>query len=77
MKAATLKDWKFFFHSPISIHAAREGGDYATIVYPESAPISIHAAREGGDKITAQPLMPLAISIHAAREGGDRLLSGG
>ena len=36
----------FFF---ISIHAAREGGDYAVIYGFTQNGISIHAAREGGD----------------------------
>ena len=34
---------------PISIHAAREGGDDATMSYDTAPGISIHAAREGGD----------------------------
>ena len=33
----------------ISIHAAREGGDYAGGVLCYTVSISIHAAREGGD----------------------------
>ena len=33
----------------ISIHAAREGGDSATIYTNTKCGISIHAAREGGD----------------------------
>ena len=34
----------------ISIHAAREGGDYRLVVHSSLTPsISIHAAREGGD----------------------------
>ena len=36
---------------PISIHAAREGGDEAAIAQQLSEiEISIHAAREGGDR---------------------------
>ena len=34
---------------PISIHAAREGGDVSKVFAVEFADISIHAAREGGD----------------------------
>ena len=34
----------------ISIHAAREGGDSASLVTTACNGISIHAAREGGDK---------------------------
>ena len=33
----------------ISIHAAREGGDYAGLESTIAGWISIHAAREGGD----------------------------
>ena len=33
----------------ISIHAPREGGDYAVIRPPKTQSISIHAPREGGD----------------------------
>ena len=35
----------------ISIHAAREGGDTATVIAVIAACISIHAAREGGDPL--------------------------
>ncbi len=38
----------------ISIHAPREGGDYATIARPTPEGISIHAPREGGDSKDAQ-----------------------
>ena len=34
----------------ISIHAPREGGDYAVIRPPKTQSISIHAPREGGDE---------------------------
>ena len=33
----------------ISIHAAREGGDYCKVRLFRALSISIHAAREGGD----------------------------
>ena len=33
----------------ISIHAAREGGDYSKLKDSSDLAISIHAAREGGD----------------------------
>ena len=36
----------------ISIHAAREGGDYTTECTANRVTISIHAAREGGDADT-------------------------
>ena len=57
----------------ISIHAAREGGDYKRLTPLNKEIISIHAAREGGD-VTAKVETPETpeISIHAAREGGDR-----
>ena len=35
---------------PISIHAAREGGDVIKKYPSRSSHISIHAAREGGDR---------------------------
>ena len=55
----------------ISIHAAREGGDFIRVAFRDFGDISIHAAREGGD-VTAMSLLPhMQISIHAAREGGD------
>ena len=58
--------------SEISIHAAREGGDYvADNSVRKRFGISIHAAREGGDARPNHPQRPNRISIHAAREGGD------
>ena len=59
----------------ISIHAAREGGDFNTRHCNfRNAVISIHAAREGGDLLRVRSPQKLgeSISIHAAREGGDR-----
>ena len=56
---------------PISIHAAREGGDTAYSAQHTVRQISIHAAREGGDIIGMWLGMGVKISIHAAREGGD------
>ena len=49
MKAATRhhRDPYKLYH--ISIHAAREGGDYEDWVGSNRVEISIHAAREGGD----------------------------
>ena len=41
----------------ISIHAAREGGDYVKNLIADVADISIHAAREGGDQRTAERSM--------------------
>ena len=56
---------------PISIHAAREGGDRDDRFRTHKQPISIHAAREGGDLMTKKFNYGKGISIHAAREGGD------
>ena len=56
---------------PISIHAAREGGDVQQPDCKLAGNISIHAAREGGDQAEQLKKAELAISIHAAREGGD------
>ena len=56
---------------PISIHAAREGGDYNVGYCLTKRIISIHAAREGGDYQIKGTENPKPISIHAAREGGD------
>ena len=55
----------------ISIHAAREGGDFWDIIMLRWFYISIHAAREGGDTMGNVKLTFYRISIHAAREGGD------
>ena len=71
MKAATdtgvTKEGAF----GISIHAAREGGDFSCSLLGVTSIISIHAAREGGD-IDLYYIDPSdSISIHAAREGGD------
>ena len=56
----------------ISIHAAREGGDFLPFLHFLYCQISIHAAREGGDAKVAYILLHITqISIHAAREGGD------
>ena len=72
VKAATYYYWRFLPDTGISIHAAREGGDYTTFVQSAKAdPISIHAAREGGDCYAAISQHKCGISIHAAREGGD------
>ena len=46
--ATTLKSIKAVI-AMISIHAAREGGDYGEKALDASCKISIHAAREGGD----------------------------
>ena len=72
VKAATLCACVGVVFIDISIHAAREGGDYLpqfSAFLPQ--PISIHAAREGGDCKHRVPPMCPNISIHAAREGGD------
>ena len=56
----------------ISIHAAREGGDFSCSLLGATSIISIHAAREGGDPVRASCKRGCVISIHAAREGGDQ-----
>ena len=71
MKAATVQLRLHFRSVRISIHAAREGGDFD---HRHSLPrkgISIHAAREGGDEDLGGLVNHVFISIHAAREGGD------
>ena len=56
----------------ISIHAPREGGDFAfAYVVNTDNSISIHAPREGGDDTVVQREEEMKISIHAPREGGD------
>ena len=73
MKAATSAAYAVRVPFPISIHAAREGGDLAPYTAFESElNISIHAAREGGDAVGEDVPFFGFISIHAAREGGDR-----
>ena len=50
MKAATGDKPQFPYITYISIHAAREGGDWAGLrLQCRTQGISIHAAREGGD----------------------------
>ena len=72
VKAATQYTANLRCLSAISIHAAREGGDYNDDKQiTELHIISIHAAREGGDAIAILPSATSSISIHAAREGGD------
>ena len=75
MKAATTADCTERDTGKISIHAAREGGDYYSPVSGTSRVISIHAAREGGDNPKNMLFVCVIISIHAAREGGDVLVS--
>ena len=73
VKAATLTIPPCWPLLNISIHAAREGGDFKLIKYHFiNIYISIHAAREGGDIGLSFFYCGLNISIHAAREGGDR-----
>ena len=71
VKAATLYAWNQYDYVEISIHAAREGGDFTCACLCKLFKISIHAAREGGDAIAILPSATSSISIHAAREGGD------
>ena len=49
VKAATETTKRVRGVAPISIHAAREGGDLPNFGSSPARPISIHAAREGGD----------------------------
>ena len=49
VKAATVAQSAVCRQADISIHAAREGGDWDNIPDDASDAISIHAAREGGD----------------------------
>ena len=71
MKAATQRPREATCLSIISIHAAREGGDWNEDGFRSRAIISIHAAREGGDLVVFAREPMIDISIHAAREGGD------
>ena len=54
VKAATQLFMGLIGALPISIHAAREGGDDSIGVRNKLPRISIHAAREGGDDKAAQ-----------------------
>ena len=49
VKAATFSPLQYFINHCISIHAAREGGDWFVKFANILTFISIHAAREGGD----------------------------
>ena len=71
MKAATVAANMGLQPPVISIHAAREGGDFIRVPFRDFGDISIHAAREGGDAVFAAVVNCNHISIHAAREGGD------
>ena len=50
MKAATALTNAVYTADIISIHAAREGGDWYNKCATKKNQISIHAAREGGDE---------------------------
>ena len=71
VKAATNCKLSYLAMRGISIHAAREGGDWLLLILDKFNFISIHAAREGGDYTMLFLYNIMAISIHAAREGGD------
>ena len=71
MKAATIIFAVCRTVYNISIHAAREGGDWYGSAGAFFEIISIHAAREGGDVKICRNTVRNSISIHAAREGGD------
>ena len=53
MKAATDSLPQLLEAVLISIHAAREGGDFYKMTLSRLSVISIHAAREGGDNLPA------------------------
>ena len=55
MKAATASLIFVSSATIISIHAAREGGDFCTSQPVAVVDISIHAAREGGDEAADRP----------------------
>ena len=74
VKAATRQICVIACDLGISIHAAREGGDYGKGDKNMTKFISIHAAREGGDDKPDTKDKLGGISIHAAREGGDVML---
>ena len=75
MKAATKSRKSPKIPIPISIHAAREGGDSVSPAQMQLINISIHAAREGGDGAFVKIFIGYCISIHAAREGGDKTIT--
>ena len=52
MKAATIVFGVAVALGYISIHAAREGGDFIRVAFRDFGNISIHAAREGGDPVS-------------------------
>ena len=70
-RGATVRRPPFCFHFDISIHAPREGCDFAPRNDGGMWVISIHAPREGCDYWDALALLDGAISIHAPREGCD------
>ena len=59
VKAATIRHWLQSKLQAISIHAAREGGDYSAQYLVDQMRISIHAAREGGDGVLYSMPSPL------------------
>ena len=74
MKAATFTTENGLYSLIISIHAAREGGDYLHCIQPiaqkifQSTPPVKAATRDVGIYCRIE-----GISIHAAREGGDKI----
>ena len=74
MKAATSEFVATLLLSAISIHAAREGGDYAVAIlaaavgeFQSTPPVKAATLSLFPENV------PGSISIHAAREGGDPL----
>ena len=72
MKAATTYAKIVGLRREISIHAAREGGDHASVlpawrscIFQSTPPVKAATCNPAAHKI------PEIISIHAAREGGD------
>ena len=73
VKAATINRNCVVARCKISIHAAREGGDFGTV------PVSVQTVRfQSTPPVKAATTQAAAlgtvtiISIHAAREGGDK-----
>ena len=73
-RAATQPGRRTPHRQPVSIHAAREGGEWRGERDRDFGnQVSIHAAREGGDHPEALRRNRGPVSIHAAREGGDKI----
>ena len=72
VKAATCVLWGCGVHTPISIHAAREGGDDARFAtFSRAVSFQSTPPVKAATLTSAGTLISQIISIHAAREGGD------